>query len=104
MPDLKTAALLLLMTLSLSAQSQDGEQRGLEIALAAKAYDHGFTDFTANMIMTLKNRAGATSTRFIRIRTLEVEGDGDTRRRGASPDQLEIETQIERMAIVGNGR
>ncbi len=77
MPDLKTAALLLLMTLPLSAHSQDGEQRGLEIALAAKAYDHGFTDFTANMIMTLKNKAGKTSTRLIRIRTLEVEGDGD---------------------------
>ena len=27
--------------------------------------------------MTLKNRNGQTSTRFIRIRTLEVEGDGD---------------------------
>ena len=77
MPDPKTAALLLLMTLSLSAHSQDSEQRGLEIALAAKAYDHGFTDFTANMIMTLKNKAGKTSTRLIRIRTLEVEGDGD---------------------------
>ena len=29
------------------------------------------------MIMTLKNKAGQTSTRLIRIRTLEVEGDGD---------------------------
>jgi len=77
MPDLKIVALLLLMTLPLSAQSQDGEQRGLEIARAAKAYDDGFTDFTANMIMTLKNKAGRTSTRLIRIRTLEVEGDGD---------------------------
>jgi len=77
MPDLKTAALLLLMTFPLGAIAQDTEQRGLEIALAAKAYDDGFTDFTANMIMTLKNKAGKTSTRLIRIRTLEVEGDGD---------------------------
>jgi outer membrane lipoprotein-sorting protein len=77
MPDLKTAALLLLMTLPFGAQAQDAAQKGLEIALAADAYDHGFTDFTANMVMTLKNKSGATSTRFIRIRTLEVEGDGD---------------------------
>jgi len=57
--------------------AQSAEQRGLEIAQAAKAYDKGFTDFTANMIMTLKNKAGKTSTRNIRIKSLEVEGDGD---------------------------
>ena len=77
MPDLKTTALLLLLTFPLGAQAQDAEQRGFEIARAARAYDHGFTDLTANMIMTLKNKAGQTSTRLIRIRTLEVEGDGD---------------------------
>jgi len=57
--------------------AQSAEQRGLEIAQAAKAYDKGFTDFTANMIMTLKNKSGKTSTRNIRIKSLEVEGDGD---------------------------
>jgi outer membrane lipoprotein-sorting protein len=57
--------------------AQTAEQRGLEIAQAAEAYDSGFTDFTANMVMTLKNKAGKTSTRKIRIKTLEVEGDGD---------------------------
>ena len=30
-----------------------------------------------SMVMTLKNKAGQTSQRLIRIRTLEVEGDGD---------------------------
>ncbi len=77
MPDIKTAVLLLLMLLPLCAVAQDAQQRGLEIALAADAYDQGFTDFTANMIMTLKNKTGQTSQRLIRIRTLEVEGDGD---------------------------
>ncbi len=77
MPDIKTAVLLLLTMLPLSALAQDAQQKGLEIALAADTYDQGFTDFTANMIMTLKNKTGATSTRLIRIRTLEVEGDGD---------------------------
>ncbi len=57
--------------------AQSAEQRGLEIAQAAKAFDQGFADFSANMIMTLKNKAGKTSTRNIRIKTLEVTGDGD---------------------------
>ncbi|TNF86835.1 MAG: outer membrane lipoprotein-sorting protein [Gammaproteobacteria bacterium] len=57
--------------------AQSAEEKGLEIAKAADAYDQGFTDFTANMVMTLKNKKGETSSRLIRIRTLEVEGDGD---------------------------
>jgi len=65
---------LLLPTLLLA---QSAEQKGLEIAQAAKDYDKGFTDFTANMLMILKSKNGDTSTRIIRIKTLEVEGDGD---------------------------
>ena len=57
--------------------AQSAQQRGLEIAQAAKDYDKGFTDFTANMTMTLKNKAGKTSTRNIRIKNFEVDGDGD---------------------------
>ena len=60
-----------------SLQAQTPEEKGLEIATAADKYDQGFGDFTANMVMTLKNRKGDTSTRYIRIRTLEVDGDGD---------------------------
>jgi outer membrane lipoprotein-sorting protein len=77
MPDIKIIVLALLLALPLGAAAQDSQQRGLEIARAAKAYDKGFTDFTADMIMTLRNKAGQTSKRYIRIRTLEVEGDGD---------------------------
>jgi len=57
--------------------AQSAEQRGLEIAQAADAYDMGFADFTANMTMTLRSKTGKTSTRNIRIKTLEVENDGD---------------------------
>lgn len=73
------AGLMLIATLLLPASSlaQSAEQKGLEIAKAAKAYDKGFTDFSANMVMTLMNSSGETSTRNIRIKTLEVEGDGD---------------------------
>ena len=68
---------LMLALLAMPSAHADPAARGLEIAQAAKDYDKGFTDFTANMVMTLKNKAGDTSTRLIRIRTLEVEGDGD---------------------------
>lgn len=76
---LKPKILLLFAALAaaLPLSSQTAEQRGLEIARAADEYDRGFTDFTANMIMTLKNKKGETSSRQIRIRTLEVDGDGD---------------------------
>ncbi len=57
--------------------AQSAEQQGLEIAQAADAYDKGFNDFTANMAMTLRSKTGKTSTRNIRVKTLEVEGDGD---------------------------
>ena len=75
--NLKSLVLLVLLTTPVAGFSQSAEHRGLEIAQAAKDFDKGFTDFTANMTMTLKNRAGQTSRRLIRIRTLEVEGDGD---------------------------
>jgi len=68
---------LILALLPFQLQAQSAEVKGLEIAKAARAYDRGFGDFTADMVMTLKNKSGDTSTRFIRIRSLEVEGDGD---------------------------
>ncbi len=74
---LKPLILLLSITVPATGLAQSPEQKGLEIAQAAKAYDKGFTDNTANMVMTLKNKSGQTSRRLIRIRTLEVEGDGD---------------------------
>lgn len=74
---LESLILLLSIALPAAALAQSPEQKGLEIAQAARAYDKGFTDFTANMVMTLKNKSGQTSRRLIRIRTLEVEGDGD---------------------------
>ena len=74
---LQSLILLLCIALPAAGLAQSPEQKGLEIAQAARAYDKGFTDFTANMVMTLKNKSGQTSRRLIRIRTLEVEGDGD---------------------------
>lgn len=70
-------AILSLTVLPSLVLAQSAEQKGLEIAQAAKAFDQGFGDFTANMKMILKSKKGKTSTRLIRIKTLEVEGDGD---------------------------
>jgi outer membrane lipoprotein-sorting protein len=79
MPKLKflIPIIVALAFLPFQSYAQSAEDRGLEIALAAEAYDKGFTDFTANMVMTLKNKNGKTSKRNIRIKTLEVESDGD---------------------------
>ncbi len=76
---LKLSAILLglLGILSPQIQAQTPEEKGLEIATAARSYDRGFGDFTADMVMTIKTKTGDTSTRLIRIRTKEVEGDGD---------------------------
>jgi len=73
----KTILLVTLFSLPLYAQAQSAEEKGLQIATDAKAYDAGFIDFTADMLMTLSNKKGETSSRKIRIRTLEVTGDGD---------------------------
>ncbi len=55
----------------------DAVARGLEIAIEADKRDTGFIDSTANMLMELKNKQGQTNTREVRIKTLEVTGDGD---------------------------
>lgn len=53
------------------------EQRGLEIAVEMDRRDTGWTDQQADMLMVLRNRQGQESRREIRVRTLEVNGDGD---------------------------
>ena len=63
--------------LPLSSIAQTADEKGLEIAVEADKRDEGFGDSTANMIMELRNKQGDTSTRYIRIKTLEVIGDGD---------------------------
>ncbi len=52
-------------------------ERGLEIALEADRRDLGWQDQSANMTMVLRNRTGQESTRAMRLKSLEVEGDGD---------------------------
>lgn len=72
--------ILLVTTLLLTpviANAETAEEKGLAIAVEADKRDTGFEDFTANMVMVLRNKQGDASTRTIRLKTLEVTGDGD---------------------------
>jgi hypothetical protein len=53
------------------------EQQGLAIATKRKQLDSGWGDSQASMIMRLTNANGDTSERRLRIKTLEIIGDGD---------------------------
>ena len=66
-----------LLSLSISAQAQTPEEQGLAIAVEADKRDLGWGDSTANMVMVLRNKAGKESRREIRIKNMEVDGDGD---------------------------
>jgi hypothetical protein len=55
----------------------DAATRGLQIAREAERRDAGFGDSVADVQMVLSNRHGQESRRALRVRTLEVAGDGD---------------------------
>ena len=74
---IKIALPLFLSVLALNAVAETAEEKGLRIAKETDARDVGFRDSTADMVMTLKNRAGQTSSRKIRNKVLEGVGDGD---------------------------
>lgn len=73
----KTWFLIWLLLASINALAETPEEKGLAIAVAADKRDAGFETQTADLVMTLRNRKGQESTRYIRSRTLEVIGDGD---------------------------
>lgn len=69
----------LAMVTSVSAQevSAEAAARGLEIAKEVVRRDTGWGDSEATMTMVLTNKSGAQSRRELRLKSLEVEGDGD---------------------------
>ncbi len=71
------SALALVSALCAETFAQAPEEKGLQIAIESDQRDSGFGDLTASMIMILRNRHGETSEREMKIRTLEVIGDGD---------------------------
>ncbi|WJW75115.1 outer membrane lipoprotein-sorting protein [Thiohalobacter sp. IOR34] len=69
--------LLPLCLLSTALAAETAEEKGLAIAEEMDRRDTGWGDQTARMEMILRNRRGDESRRQIRVRTLEVENDGD---------------------------
>ena len=59
------------------ALAQTPEEKGLDIAIEMDKRNTGWKDSTADMIMTLRNKQGEESIRSLRVRSLEVEDDGD---------------------------
>lgn len=77
---LAVAMVLLALTLTLSqpgASAQSAEQRGRAIAEEMNQRDAGWGDLRAEMDMQLRDRRGHESRRSLRVRSLEVQGDGD---------------------------
>ena len=73
----RCTSLLLAALLSANVSAQTPGEKGLDIAVEADRRDSGWRDSKADMHMILRNRQGEVSERAIRVRTLEVEGDGD---------------------------
>ncbi|BDU37470.1 putative Outer membrane lipoprotein-sorting protein [Vibrio nigripulchritudo MADA3029] len=68
---------LLLAGLLMSGNVLADAVKGMEIANERKARDTGWGDSVATMSMILKNAQGESSTRQMRLKSLEVDGDGD---------------------------
>ena len=68
---------VLLVAAGLPALAETPEEKGLAIATEADARDQGWGDLQAGMSMLLRNRHGEESLRQMRVKSLEVEDDGD---------------------------
>ena len=73
----KILMLSLLALLPPGALAEPAEEKGLAIAIEADRRDKGFGDSSATLNMILRNKQGDESTREVRVRTLEIEADGD---------------------------
>ena len=75
----KFIILSLILMVSLAVEALGSEQKGLEIAMEMDRRDQGFGDSEVTLRMVLTNRNGESSTRELRIRTLEMptENTGD---------------------------
>ena len=62
---------------ALTLDNLDAKAKGLAIAKAVDELENGFGDSTVSLSMTLTNRHGQSSSREMKNKTLEVDGDGD---------------------------
>lgn len=68
--------LISLAAASLSV-AQTSVEKGLEIMIEADKRDTGWVNSLSNVTMILRKNDGATQTRELRVKNLEVDGDGD---------------------------
>ncbi|KZX78616.1 hypothetical protein A3715_10130 [Oleiphilus sp. HI0009] len=76
-PIIKTSLLALSVVFASNLFAQTPQEKGLEIAIESDKRNHGWQDSTADMTMTLRNKQGEESIRSLRVKSLEVEDDGD---------------------------
>ena len=60
-----------------AGHAESAEEAGLRIATEARERQKGFGNLTANLAMILRNKRGEESRRELRLRVIEVEGEGD---------------------------
>jgi len=75
-----TKLLLLYFLISISftnSFAETAEEKGLMIAKLVDSHDQGWGDTSVSMKMILRNRQGEESKRAIRLKSLEMDGDGD---------------------------
>ncbi len=70
-------AVFALVIAPFTANAQSAEEIGLQIATEARQKQYGFVNYTASLTMILRNKQGKESSRKVRLKVLEVEGDGD---------------------------
>jgi len=68
---------VLILGVSGLVQAETAEQKGLAIITESDDRDQGWQDSSADMVMILRNKQGKESIREIRVKNLEVDGDGD---------------------------
>jgi outer membrane lipoprotein-sorting protein len=69
--------LSLVLLAPLATGAQTAQEKGLAIMKQQDERNSGFKDYTASMIMVLKNAQGDETTRSLRAAALEVSNDGD---------------------------
>jgi predicted RND superfamily exporter protein len=76
---LTALAMTLLLGLGISSkvQAETMEEKGLAIAKKIDSSDMGWVNQVADVEMVLKNRSGQESKRLMKLKSLEVKGDGD---------------------------
>jgi len=60
-----------------TAHALTAEEKGLAIAKEVEQRDSGWKDYSTHLKMTLINKQGDISSRSLRLKILEVSGDGD---------------------------